>query len=88
MAQRKVLQEIRAVREHRLPMRARLQTREHVIKECRSYIQHRLTLGHGRYARIMVKEIRKLITSIKRSNAFDKDDRNRPSERARDRREN
>ena len=59
------------------PCGATPQTREHVLKSCKRYYRHRHILGHGRHAQTgrllgTVKGIRKLITFIKRSGAFDK----------------
>ena len=59
------------------PCGTNLQTHEHVVKSCRLFYCHRHTLGIGQHAqmgRLMdtIKGIRKLITFIKRSGAFDK----------------
>ena len=48
-----------------------------ILKSCRLYYHHGHTLGYGRHAQMgrllgTVKDIRKLITFIKRSGAFDK----------------
>ncbi len=63
-----------------------IQTREHVIKQCKKYTRHRLILEHGRHAQLgrlmgTVKGIRKLSTFVKRSGAFNKDDSNLTHER-------
>src|SRR5258708_23373087 len=68
-----------------------VQTREHVIKQCKNHTRHRPVLGHGRHAQIgrlmgTVKGIRKLSTFIKRSGAFDKDNNYMTHERERKRR--
>ena len=59
------------------PCGTNLQTREHIVKSCRLFYRHRHILGTGQHAqmgRLMgtIKGIRKLITFIKRSGAFDK----------------
>ena len=72
--------------------RTSIQTREHVIKQCKKHTRHRLILGHGRHAQLgrlmgTVKGIRKLSTFVKRSGAFNKDDSNLTHEREKWKRE-
>ncbi len=69
-----------------------VQTREHVIKQCKNHTRHRPVLGYGRHAQIgrlmgTVKGIRKLSTFIKRSGAFDKDNNYMTHKRERNERE-